>query len=208
MRHLIALLLCAASTSADYVVDWRVPVANDANANAWVAAVVVPVGEKVVLEWTDYFAFHNVFRMKDKAAYDACDFDGAVELAPSAATGSVTIEATETTTYYACEIGDGFHCDNGQKLSVTGSDAVVETPTPEPTMMPGHGDGGHDHSKPGRLRILRRPLHRHLVPAVQELSLSFSYSDALCIRSKNSFTWWNGTPAKRARLSSSAESPT
>ena len=30
----------------------------------------------------------------------------------------------------------------------------------------------------------------------------------LCIRSKNSFTWWNGTPAKRARLSSSAESPT
>ena len=161
-----------------------------------------------MLEWTDYFAFHNVFRMKDKAAYDACDFDGAVELAPSAATGSVTIEATETTTYYACEIGDGFHCDNGQKLSVTGSDAVVETPTPEPTMMPGHGDGGHDHSKPGRLRILRRPLHRHLVPAVQELSLSFSYSDALCIRSKNSFTWWNGTPAKRARLSSSAESPT
>jgi len=92
-RHLIALL-CASSAVADYVVDWRVPQANDANANAWVAAVTVPVGEKVVLEWTDYFAFHNVFRMKDKAAYDACDFTGAVELAPSAATGSVTIEAT------------------------------------------------------------------------------------------------------------------
>ena len=63
--------------------------------------------------------------MKDKAAYDACDFEGAVELAPSAATGSVAIDATETTTYYACEIGDGFHCDNGQKLSVTGSDDDV-----------------------------------------------------------------------------------
>ena len=125
MFRIIALLLCAASTGADYVVDWRVPQENDANANAWVANVVVPEGEKVVLEWTDYFAFHNVYRMKDKAAYDACDFEGAVELAPSAATGSVAIEATETTTYYACEIGDGFHCDNGQKLSVTGSDAVV-----------------------------------------------------------------------------------
>ena len=122
--RLIALLACA-STRADYVVDWRVPQENDANANAWVETVTVPVGEKVVLEWTDYFAFHNVFRMKDKAAYDACDFEGAVELAPSAATGSVAIEATETTTYYACEIGDGFHCDNGQKLSVTGSDDDV-----------------------------------------------------------------------------------
>ena len=96
-RHIIALLLCASSAAADYVVDWRVPQDNDANANAWVAAVTVPVGEKVVLEWTDYFAFHNVFRMKDKAAYDACDFTGAVELAPSAATGSVAIEARSLT---------------------------------------------------------------------------------------------------------------
>ena len=48
MRHLIALLLCAASATADYVVDWRVPQDNDANANAWVASVTVPVGEKVV----------------------------------------------------------------------------------------------------------------------------------------------------------------
>ena len=40
MRHLIALLLCASSVAADYVVDWRVPQANDANANAWVATVV------------------------------------------------------------------------------------------------------------------------------------------------------------------------
>jgi len=46
-RSLIALL-CATSAAADYVVDWRVPQDNDANANAWVAAVVVPVGEQVV----------------------------------------------------------------------------------------------------------------------------------------------------------------
>ncbi len=49
-RHIIALLICASAATADYVVDWRVPQDNDANANAWVAAVVVPVGEKVVLE--------------------------------------------------------------------------------------------------------------------------------------------------------------
>ena len=75
MFRIIALLACASSAAADYVVDWRVPQDNDANANVWVADVVVPVGEKVVLEWTDYMAFHNVFRMKDKAAYDACDFE-------------------------------------------------------------------------------------------------------------------------------------
>ena len=88
----------ASSAAADYVVDWRVPQANDANANAWVADVVVPAGEKVVLEWTDYFAFHNVYRMKDKEAYDACDFEGAVELAPSAAIkrfGAVNRNAAE-----------------------------------------------------------------------------------------------------------------
>ena len=78
MSRIIALLLCAASTGADYVVDWRVPQEDDANANPWVANVVVPEGEKVILAWTDYFAFHNVFRMKDKAAYEACDFAGAV----------------------------------------------------------------------------------------------------------------------------------
>ena len=44
-RHIIALLACASSAAADYVVDWRVPQDNDANANAWVAAVTVPVGE-------------------------------------------------------------------------------------------------------------------------------------------------------------------
>ena len=31
MFRIIALLLCASSAAADYVVDWRVPVANDAN---------------------------------------------------------------------------------------------------------------------------------------------------------------------------------
>ena len=54
MRHLIALLVCASSAAADYVVDWRVPQDNDANANAWVAAVTVPVdradGARALLE--------------------------------------------------------------------------------------------------------------------------------------------------------------
>ena len=50
-RQLIALLVSATSAAADYVVDWRVPQANDANANAWVENVVVPEGEKVILEW-------------------------------------------------------------------------------------------------------------------------------------------------------------
>ena len=55
MLRIIALLLCAASTGADYVVDWRVPVANDNNPSAWVAEVVVPLGEKVVLEFSGPF---------------------------------------------------------------------------------------------------------------------------------------------------------
>ena len=36
MFRIIALLVCASSAAADYVVDWRVPVANDNNPQAWV----------------------------------------------------------------------------------------------------------------------------------------------------------------------------
>ena len=56
--HLIALA-CASSVAADYVVDWRVPQANDANANAWVADVVVPVGEKVILPAVQVINHHR-----------------------------------------------------------------------------------------------------------------------------------------------------
>ena len=43
MFRIIALLLCALSSAADYVVDWRVPQDNDANANAWTLLEGAPV---------------------------------------------------------------------------------------------------------------------------------------------------------------------
>ena len=161
-RHLIALL-CASSAVADYVVDWRVPQANDANANAWVAAVTVPVGEKA----------GRPRRPRTPAPAPRRQAATGRRRGGGAAGAQALLRI-------------GAHVCGGRRRRV-----------PEE----------RHHAEPGRLGILR-PLHRHLVPTVQELSLYLTHQDALCIRSKNSFTWWNGTPAKRARLSSSAASPT
>lgn len=159
--HVIALLLGGSVAAEPFVVDWRVPQANDANPIVWTDTVVVPLGETVVIAWTDYFSYHEVLQLKNKAAYEACDLTGAVELAPAGPTGEAVIKATAATTYYACGVGDGFHCDNGQKLSVTGvameDDHGGNHSEPMPPMeddtsggddMPGHGDHGGNHTDP------------------------------------------------------------
>ena len=83
--------------------------------------------------------------------------------------------------------------------------AVVDYITPEPT-----GRFGDSSARP-QAATGRRPgiSCRRVQGRLRRLTRAgLVHPDALCIRSKNSFTWWNGTPAKRARLSSSAESPT
>ena len=75
----------------------------------------VATGTNVVFEWS---GSHNVWLMSDKAAYDACDFSQANELA-SASVQDYTYKASEAgTVYFACEfIG---HCAfASQKLALT-----------------------------------------------------------------------------------------
>ena len=74
----------------------------------------VTSGEVLTFVWTGN---HNVFLMKDKAAFDACDFSGGTNLG-----GASPVYHTmgAATTYFACKVGA--HCLNGQKLS-----AVITT---------------------------------------------------------------------------------
>ena len=82
----------------------------------------VTSGEVLTFVWTGN---HNVFLMKDKAAFDACDFSAAIELGSE----SPVLHTTGTATaYFACQIGT--HCVSGQKLSAVAT-------TPEDSGVPG-----------------------------------------------------------------------
>lgn len=69
----------------------------------------VKSGEVLEFEWK---GTHNVYRMQDKAAFDACDFSTATKL--GAASPLLHTMGTATT-YFACNVGA--HCNSGQKLS-------------------------------------------------------------------------------------------
>ena len=72
------------------------------------------VGDSIVFTWT---SFHNVYMFADEAAFNACDFAGATELAP-ADVNTYTFEVTDTGTFYfGCSVGS--HCNAGQKLALT-----------------------------------------------------------------------------------------
>jgi len=80
---------------------------------------------------------HNVFLFDDKAAYDSCNFNAAVQIS------SETYSSSSTGTFYfGCE--KGTHCNGGQKITVTvtsggGGGGPEPTPapeTPEPTPAP------------------------------------------------------------------------
>ena len=86
----------------------------------------VKSGEVLKFVWT---GGHNVYQMKDKAAFDACDFTAATNLG---ATSPVYHTMGAATTYFACKVGA--HCNSGQKLSavvpapgVKGCDGVVNS---------------------------------------------------------------------------------
>jgi hypothetical protein len=96
--------------------------------------MAVTAGDTLKFVWT---GGHNVYQMKDKAAFDSCDFSGGTNLG---AASPVYHTMGAATTYFACKVGS--HCANGQKLSAvigggTGGGGLSPTPAPSLTKVAG-----------------------------------------------------------------------
>ena len=78
-------------------------------------AQTVAVGTNVIFQWT---GSHNVYVMPNKAAYEACDFSQATELAPSSVNEYTYKASTAGTVYFGCNVIA--HCQfANQKLALT-----------------------------------------------------------------------------------------
>merc|ERR1711907_261048 len=91
-------------------VDWNAGFSSPA-----ARAKSVTAGKHIVFSWT---GTHNVYKMADKAAFDACNFAGSTQV--GGATSPVTYNTSPSATghiYFACKVGS--HCSNGQKLDLT-----------------------------------------------------------------------------------------
>ena len=79
-------------------------------------AVSAKVGDTVVFTWS---GTHDVQRFHDQAAYTACEFGGATELAASSLDDTYTYTAAEWGTFYfgsSIAVGD---CNANPKLTLT-----------------------------------------------------------------------------------------
>merc|ERR1711865_734708 len=71
-------------------------------------------GDEIVFTWT---GAHNVYLMKDKAAFDSCVWDGSTLVGDKSGVKKVISGSAGTVHYFACQVGS--HCKQGQKLAVT-----------------------------------------------------------------------------------------
>jgi len=74
-------------------------------------------GDMVEFLWK---GIHNVYQMKDKTAFDACDFVGSKPVGKTFETSGVrqVIKSADGTIhYFACKVGS--HCFGGQELAIT-----------------------------------------------------------------------------------------
>merc|ERR1711937_608903 len=107
----VAVLFAVACHGHNHVIkiDWKIPM-NPATKTA-------SVGKHLQFVWTGY---HNVYKMKDKAAFDACNFASGHATQVGGSTSPVTVDTKDLAAghhYYACQVGA--HCTAGQKLDVT-----------------------------------------------------------------------------------------
>lgn len=98
-----------------------VPVGGVGGSSEWVVkaynALTVSLGSRVRFGYTPV---HNVQLMKDKTAFDSCNFGGATEIgsltAGATAQGVLWTAATVGTYYVSCSVGA--HCHNDQKIVI------------------------------------------------------------------------------------------
>ena len=95
-------------------------------------------GDEVQFLWE---GDHNVYRMKDKTAFDACDFVGSTPIGKAFDTSGVrqVISSGDGMIhYFACKVGS--HCSVGQKLAIiivgTGDQDVKQQANAKPAAPP------------------------------------------------------------------------
>ena len=81
----------------------------------------VALNSDVVFQWSGK---HDLWLFPDKAAFDACDFSKATQLADNTQTDPYTYKASKVGTFYfGCNVGGGDmgmnHCKSPQKLALT-----------------------------------------------------------------------------------------
>ena len=96
-------------SSVDHPFDHSIPWTKGFSGKAEDQTMDVKNGELLKFVWA---GGHNVYLMKDKVAFDACDFSTGTDLG---AASPVYYTMGATTTYFACQVGS--HCSIGQKLS-------------------------------------------------------------------------------------------
>ena len=79
-------------------------------------AATVKANTDVVFKWS---GFHNVYMFPNKADFENCDFTNAQELAWNDQNSFTFKAATPGIFYFGCEVGNGWHCRQPQKLALT-----------------------------------------------------------------------------------------
>merc|ERR1712187_959412 len=113
-KHAGALLMAICSVSQAVVIDvsWKTGMSTAAQ------AVSVELDDEVQFTWSNT---HDVWKMADEAAYDACNFAGATLVGDGTSPDSITFSTANynlgDVIYFSCSIGA--HCNDNQKLTVT-----------------------------------------------------------------------------------------
>ena len=114
-------------TIAQKEIAWKLGMSNAERAET------VAVGTNVLFKWS---GTHNIWLMPNKAAYDACDFSQATELA-SISVNEYTYKASAAgTIYFGCQVTG--HCSfANHKMTLTVT--AAPTTTPAQTTTPATG---------------------------------------------------------------------
>ena len=106
------------STIAQKDIDWKLGMSK-AEQTQTVAA-----GTDVVFKWINV---HNVWLMPNKAAYEACDFSHARELASKSVNEYTYNASAPGTFYFGCRITDHCRFNHRMALTVTTPGQCVDT---------------------------------------------------------------------------------
>merc|ERR1719326_2454329 len=94
-------------------IDWKMGMSEDETMQT------VELNTDVVFNWGGMDMSHDVWRFPDQAAFDACEFSGAEQLAANEDNPFTYTASTAGTFYFGCKVGeDGTHCNSPQKLKL------------------------------------------------------------------------------------------